>query len=940
MAPFPVRQLVDFGNARIAVGAVVVASVVIIGMVGFASILSGPHWGLGLEATPNGVMARTVRASMVAWEQGMRPGERVLRVDNQEARLSLGRSFQSVRQVTFVEPKGTIRTATLPSYPLSVLGALFLTALLFVLLGGIVYRWTTQRELRIVFLVFCGAVALALVTTPTATYGYQWAFFLTGSAAIVTATSFTAFTLIFPRPVHWIRWAIPPLTVATSAFVLAIGSLVLAGLPYPPVVNKGLFIWFAGNLIGGMVILGWRARNSIERRALAPIAFGTAVGFTPLVALNVAPLLLFKVTIVPAEVASIGTVAIPMSFAYAILRHRLFGLDALLRNALIYTVVSLAALVAFGLPRLVILGLGGGEVSADMLGALTLAALAPRLGEWLRKAIDTHFYPRLAAARTTVHGEISAVPEVARAVARDARQFVPVRWATLILRGMRASETFGEAAWVRGRVVAGDGGVPTNGMPRGWRGSHLEFAVHDDARTVVPIRRGPTVLGALVVGPRLDGTPLSGLDREALDLLVERAAVPLEAALLHELTDEETRYREGIGSFARELAAAGSVDDVLAITAQHAQILLQADGSGVWRRAADGTFTAVSAQGDLTGATPIVELLNTPAAVTRRNEESASPDDVSVSRMIYRLGSPGASEAVGVVQRQSELAAFGPKGEQRLTEIAEHANGALGRAHALAAAAEAETLREVDRFRTEFLDMVSHDLQNPLTVIRGFTELLQYRADTLDPTFLREATDSILIAYRSCQRLIDDLLTTARIEKGRLTLNCEDFDVTALLAQLVNGYHVLTDGERVGLSDGPALMVRADRARVEQMVGNLVTNALRYARTGPVTLSVRSGPNDEVWIEVTDQGPGIALADQEKIWEKFYRTASGERTTERGTGVGLSVVRTLAELHGGRAELESAPEQGSTFRIVLPAAIATGSADATSTESKVKEVAA
>jgi len=122
---------------------------------------------------------------------------------------------------------------------------------------------------------------------------------------------------------------------------------------------------------------------------------------------------------------------------------------------------------------------------------------------------------------------------------------------------------------------------------------------------------------------------------------------------------------------------------------------------------------------------------------------------------------------------------------------------------------------------------------------------------------------------------------------------------------------------RVEVPDG--VRARADPARVEQMVSNLLFNALRYAPTGPVVVRARPVNPNEVWVEVSDQGPGIAAELQPRVWDKFYRVAGSEQVTQ-GSGIGLAVVRTLAELHGGHVELESSPGAGSTFRIVLPRA--------------------
>ena len=108
-----------------------------------------------------------------------------------------------------------------------------------------------------------------------------------------------------------------------------------------------------------------------------------------------------------------------------------------------------------------------------------------------------------------------------------------------------------------------------------------------------------------------------------------------------------------------------------------------------------------------------------------------------------------------------------------------------------------------------------------------------------------------------------------------------------------------------------------DPRRLEQMVGNLLVNALRYAPTGPIVVRARAYGSSEVCIEVCDQGPGIPVELQPRVWERFFRLPGSEALTQ-GSGIGLGVVRALTELHGGHVELESTPGAGSTFRIILP----------------------
>jgi signal transduction histidine kinase len=119
------------------------------------------------------------------------------------------------------------------------------------------------------------------------------------------------------------------------------------------------------------------------------------------------------------------------------------------------------------------------------------------------------------------------------------------------------------------------------------------------------------------------------------------------------------------------------------------------------------------------------------------------------------------------------------------------------------------------------------------------------------------------------------------------------------------------------LQDGPDVTVYVDPLRLEQMVGNVLSNALRYAPDGPIDVEVSLVEQQDVVISVRDQGPGIEPADLARVWDRFFRSSHAELTSQ-GTGLGLNLVRSLAELHGGRAEMDSTPGIGTTVRIILP----------------------
>jgi two-component system, OmpR family, sensor kinase len=166
--------------------------------------------------------------------------------------------------------------------------------------------------------------------------------------------------------------------------------------------------------------------------------------------------------------------------------------------------------------------------------------------------------------------------------------------------------------------------------------------------------------------------------------------------------------------------------------------------------------------------------------------------------------------------------------------------------------------------------------------------------------------------------LVDDLLLLARLDQGR-PLARQPVDLTAIASDLVRDHRALHAQWPVELHAPAAVTVIGDELRLRQAFGNLLANARAHCPPGtPVTVTVaeRGG---EVVVEVADAGPGLDPADAARVFERFFRADPSRARASGGSGLGLSIVASIAEWHGGRAEVESAPGDGAAFRIVLPA---------------------
>lgn len=241
------------------------------------------------------------------------------------------------------------------------------------------------------------------------------------------------------------------------------------------------------------------------------------------------------------------------------------------------------------------------------------------------------------------------------------------------------------------------------------------------------------------------------------------------------------------------------------------------------------------------------------------------------------------------------------------------------------AAANTE-LRRLDELKSNFVAVAAHELRSPLAVIQGYAEML---ADG-DVGPLSEGQREYLGAIqKSTQRLLhitSSLLDVTRIEAGRMDLVLQPTDLPALVWAAVAEFQTLLTARRqyLTLHHAPALPpALCDPTRATQIVGNLVSNAIKYTpEQGHIRIAVDAAAEEGfLQVSVTDDGLGIAPEDQEKLFDRFFRAASAAKTGAGGTGLGLYIARALVELHGGRIWLSSEPGKGSTFYVTFPIAV-------------------
>jgi two-component system OmpR family sensor kinase len=246
--------------------------------------------------------------------------------------------------------------------------------------------------------------------------------------------------------------------------------------------------------------------------------------------------------------------------------------------------------------------------------------------------------------------------------------------------------------------------------------------------------------------------------------------------------------------------------------------------------------------------------------------------------------------------------------------------------------------RQSENRMRRFITDASHELRTPLTSIRGFAEL--YRLGAVNEAGIERVMARIEDESKRMGLLVEDLLLLARLDQQR-PLQRDLVDVLTIASDAVHDALILAPDRDFSLvvNSSEPLIVVGDDARLRQVVGNLVTNAVTHT-AAPASISVRvaSTPDANVTIDVTDTGQGLSEEDAQRVFERFYRVDESRSRIVGGSGLGLSIVAALVAAHGGTVEVVTAPGQGSTFRVTLP--LAAEAVAETRTESAAESQAA
>lgn len=237
-----------------------------------------------------------------------------------------------------------------------------------------------------------------------------------------------------------------------------------------------------------------------------------------------------------------------------------------------------------------------------------------------------------------------------------------------------------------------------------------------------------------------------------------------------------------------------------------------------------------------------------------------------------------------------------------------------------------ERAEESDRLKSSFLANMSHEIRTPMNAILGFSDILLQERN--DPTDSQKFLQLIRSSGESLLALINDIIDISKIESGQFSLNLSLFDLHSLLDKLEHMAHTLMDQKHKNLrfhihkgSLSTKLMMEGDPFRIEQILTNLISNAIKFTQEGSITLSYQLEDENLLTFSVKDTGKGIAPEHQQLIFERFRQIDPHESSNMGGTGLGLAITKSLVQLMGGDIQVQSQKNQGATFLFRLPCKI-------------------
>ncbi len=714
-----------------------------------------------------------------------------------------------------------------------------------------------------------------------------------------------------------------------------------------------LGVWM---LTGGAVsvILKYLAtRNPVLRSQLRWLAWGTGVGLGPYLLLSAIPEIVIGRAILSVSLTSFFLVILPVAIAIAVARYRLFEADIFIHRGLVYVL-----LLALAVGTYLFLEEGGRLLRRSLawpLSDIEIVGVAVALGVslfWILRPFSLQFADRFLYRNMTrsQHFLKQMTERLTGSIRLDELAGLLTQEVPAILRSSRGGllvlsedgtclEMVGSASFCIPLNEMFDEWLEHNAepvfrsMPQPWvKPEALALMEQRDVELVVPLRVGEQVVGLLSFGPRVDGMAYTTGEVQIITSLAHQAALAVQNARLvrrleahrQELEEEVQRRTEVMARDRDRLnAILQNMADALLVTDAQGRILMMNPAfEDMMRRSSRSLL-----------GHPLSQVLDLPELTAATHEVLEHPGtmshvaNITLSEPVLRT----ASEDIFFTERVLKASVTSLQDKSAVIMILRDVTREV----------------EVDRMKSEFISAVSHELRTPLTSILGFAKLTRRTFERAVTPVLPGGNSKVQRAAQRIERnldimvtegdrltdLINDVLDIAALDAGTVQWSDQLYELQALIYRVSK--RVSEDAERKGLQftvevEPSIPLMKADPDRIEQVLVNLISNAVKFTEEGGVHVSARTLPAGEtvhgwevppaggVIVSIVDTGVGIAPRDLWSIFDRFRQGGDVTQGKPQGTGLGLAISREIIFHYGGEIWVESELGKGASFYFMLP----------------------
>ena len=819
---------------------------------------------------------------------------------------------------------------------LSIAVVLFL-ALVFWGMGVFVLAFTPGDITSNLFFMFTQVSTFLLASGMSSAVGPAWTSNLFNFILWLVGPVSAHFHYYFPQPVRF--------KGHRALLVGLYGIALLGGTPYLLLGAQTVwsFQWYSTFYTAGLVFLTINLafvilllihsfRNATSpgvRSKIRIVVLGGVISIAPIITLTLLPDALLRQPLFSYNVAFLFMGLFPLTYGYAIVRHRLIEIDRHVNRGatfiLVFSILGGIYAILYALINLI-----PAENIPDALIntvlVLVLASVFPILYRRAQRVVDTAFYGSWYDYRSAVTQitrsleQITEMTLLARTIGDRLVSVLQLEDACIFLRDLEGSFSVIEVAPNQKpddqdllnfqplpknslTYLLNIGAVGRESLRETLAEVKLSPEEHEllDSEQIylwVPVIGHGQVLGLLALGPKLGGDVFSGEDMDILRIVARQLGPLIEnihlvtrlrqyAAELEKRVEERTA--ELFNAKERVEAVLSSVGDGVVVTDLDGIIITvnQAfeDQSGYQAGELIGQslYTLLNGQENQDQSLDIQEILNREfrwSGELSTTKKSGGPYDVLLTIAPVRNQN---GETIGYVSSQRDITQY----------------------------------KELERLKDQFILEVSHELRTPVTNMGLFAELLERGKPEKKDEYMAVLKTEI----SQLMRMIEDILDLSRLEVGKLKrTSFSEIDLNLVAEQVVAAHSPLAEESGLELSFEQAEelpLIYGEQNQIARVLTNLISNAIRYTNEGYVSVRTYTG-NSGAWVEVKDSGIGIDEVDFPHLFERFYRGQKVSQSKIMGSGLGLAIVKEIVDLHDGKVDWESASGKGSTFRVWFP----------------------